>query len=238
MNEAVAWCFPCTSQLCSWKAAKKHIEAASISQSKFKRPKKHMLPSMKTMTTKKGNYCHTDSCFGQSFISNSRFQDLYKINKTTAVLKASKSQTIQPISILFSFLHVFLICMKKCFTENNFYLPLRILDSYSIFVDDLPNDLRYRQIKATFWPYQPYAPLQILKKDQYLIITFEKEETVQKVQKEKDQITLQGKRVTIKQAYKQFKAKLIHLPFSFFSLLILCSLCHHSIDSLCSLLRR
>ena len=63
-------------------------------------------------------------------------------------------------------------------------------------MNDLPINLSYAQIKAAFWPYQTSAPLQILKKEKYLIITFEKEETMWKVLEEKDSITLQGKTVT------------------------------------------
>ena len=76
--------------------------------------------------------------------------------------------------------------MKKCFTENNFYLPLRIMDPKAIFVIDLQKELRYCDIKSTFQSYQPSAPLQIIKKEYYLIITFAKEETMQRVLKEKE----------------------------------------------------
>ena len=92
------------------------------------------------------------------------------------------------------------------------------MDPYSIFVNDLPQNLTYAQIKASCWPYQTTAPLQILKKEKYLIITFTHKETVQKVLRDKEGITLKGKTVTIMRAFKQFKPKVLHLPPSFFSL--------------------
>ena len=81
LNEAVA----CTSQLCSWKATKKHVEPAPMDQICFKRAKKHMLPSTKAKAATKGNYCHPDPCFGQNLISSTQFQELYNINKSAVV---------------------------------------------------------------------------------------------------------------------------------------------------------
>ena len=89
------------------------------------------------------------------------------------------------------------------------------MDAYSIFINDLPTDLTYGQIKAAFWSYQQNEPLQILKKEKYIILTVTKEETVHKVLAEKDAIRLKGKRVSINQARKQFKPTFIHIPPSF-----------------------
>ena len=97
--------------------------------------------------------------------------------------------------------------MKKCsFTLNKyiFHLPRRIMDPTSIFVDNLPPNLTYCQIMAAFWPYQQDAPLQILKKEKFLIITFKKEESVQHILEEKDRIKLKGKHVNIRQAIKKY----------------------------------
>ena len=108
--------------------------------------------------------------------------------------------------------------MKKCsFTLNKyiFHLPRRRMDPTSIFVNDLPTHLTYGQIKAAFWPYQQDAPLQVLKKEKYLIITFSKEETMHKVLAEKESIRLKGKTVTIKQATKKFVPTFVHIPPSF-----------------------
>ena len=89
------------------------------------------------------------------------------------------------------------------------------MDSFSIFVNELPRHLTYGQIKAAFWPFQ-HEPLQICKKENFLIVTFNSEETMQKVLQEKDRIRIQGKRVHIKQAYKKFKPTFIHIPPSLF----------------------
>ena len=88
------------------------------------------------------------------------------------------------------------------------------MDPYSIFVDNLPRNLTYGQIKAAFWPFQQTSGLQILKKEHYLIITFANEETVQRILDEKDRIRLKGQRVNIKQASKRLN--FVHLPPSFF----------------------
>ena len=88
------------------------------------------------------------------------------------------------------------------------------MDPFSIFVDNLPRYLTYCEIKAAFWAFQTTPALQILKKENYLIITFQKEETVQRVLQEKDKIRLKGKRVNIKQATKRLTFILI--PPSFF----------------------
>ena len=77
------------------------------------------------------------------------------------------------------------------------------MDPYSIFVDGLPRHLTYGEIKAAFWSFQPSSSLQILKKEHYLIITFAKEEAVQRVLQEKDKIRLKGQRVNIIQATKR-----------------------------------
>ena len=87
------------------------------------------------------------------------------------------------------------------------------MDPFSIFVDGLPRNLSYGQDKAAFWPFEQ-TPLQILKKEHYLIITFRKEETVQRVLQEKDRIQLKGQRVNIKQASKRLN--FVHIPPSFF----------------------
>ena len=89
------------------------------------------------------------------------------------------------------------------------------MDSNSIFVNELPRHLTYGQSKAAFWLFQ-HEPLQILKKENFIIITFNSEETMHKVLAEKDRIRIQGKRVHIKQAYKKFKPTFIHIPPSMF----------------------
>ena len=90
------------------------------------------------------------------------------------------------------------------------------MDPYSIFVNDLPRHLTYGEIKGAFWPYQTTPALKILKKENYIIVTFEKEDTVQHILQDKDCIKLKGQHVTIKQATKQFIPKYVHLPPSFF----------------------
>ena len=89
------------------------------------------------------------------------------------------------------------------------------MDPKSIFVTDLPNDLTYRDIKSTFCPFQKSQPLEILKKEHFIIITFTHTDTMQRVLKHKDSIQLKGKNVTITQAFRKFKPRHIHLPFSF-----------------------
>ena len=88
------------------------------------------------------------------------------------------------------------------------------MDPYSIFVDNLPRNLSYGQIRAAFWPFQQTSGSQIVKKEHYLLITFTKEETVQRILEEKDRIRLKGQRVHIKQASKRLN--FVHLPPSFF----------------------
>ena len=87
------------------------------------------------------------------------------------------------------------------------------MDPFSIFVDNLPRHLTYSEIKAAFWPFQPTSGLQILKKEKYVIITFSKEETVQRILEERDRIRLKGQRVTIRQATKRLTY--VHIPPSF-----------------------
>ena len=88
------------------------------------------------------------------------------------------------------------------------------MDPFSIFIDDLPPHLTYCEIKAAFWPFQTSSSLQICKKEKYLIITFTKEDTVQRVLQEKDRIRLKGHRVSIKQATK--RPNYVQIPPSFF----------------------
>ena len=85
------------------------------------------------------------------------------------------------------------------------------MDPYSIFINDLPKNLTYGEIKGAFWPYQTTPALQICKKEKYLIITFQKEDAVQQIIEDKDHITIKGKPVSIKQSYSRH----IHLPPSF-----------------------
>ena len=89
------------------------------------------------------------------------------------------------------------------------------MDPFSIFIDNIPPNLTYGQIKGAFWPFQQLPPLLICKKEKYVIVTFEKEETVQDILRVKDHITLKGHKVNIKQAYKQFKPTFVHIPPSF-----------------------
>ena len=89
------------------------------------------------------------------------------------------------------------------------------MDQSAIFVDDLPKNLMYGQIKAAFWPYQPSPPVLILKKEKYLIITFASTEIMERVLSDKANIRIQGKPVSIKQAFKQFVPHYIHIPPSF-----------------------
>ena len=105
--------------------------------------------------------------------------------------------------------------MEIVLTENNFYLPLRIMDPFSIFVGNLPTCLTYREIKDTFYRFQRVLPPISLKKEYFLIITFTNEATMRTVLQHKDSITLKGQRVTFQQAYKKFEPRHIHLPFSF-----------------------
>ena len=90
------------------------------------------------------------------------------------------------------------------------------MDPYSIFVNDLPKNLTCGEIKGAFWPFQTTPSLTILKKEKYLIITVESADTVQQILKEKDQILLKRKKVSIKRAHNMFKPTTIHLPPSFF----------------------
>ena len=145
-------------------------------------------------------------------VSDGRFQHT-NVRRAHEFLKRKKFCKLNFYT--FCYLNVFLLCMKKCFTENNFYLPLRIMDPKAIFVCDLPNELTYHEIKNAFHPFQPSTPLQILKNKHYVLITFETPETMRKVLNNKDSIKLQGKTVTIKQSLKQFQPRKIHLSFSF-----------------------
>ena len=86
------------------------------------------------------------------------------------------------------------------------------MDPCSIFVENLPPNLTYGQIKGAFWPFQQTPSIQICKKEKYLIITFEEEETVKQIIRVKDHIRLKGHKVNIKQAWKQFKPTFIHIP--------------------------
>ena len=85
------------------------------------------------------------------------------------------------------------------------------MDPYSIFVNNLPKDVTYGNIKGALWPYQQYAPLQSCKKEKFIIITFQNEDAVQKIINDKDHITIKGKPVSIEQSYSCH----IHLPPSF-----------------------
>ena len=108
--------------------------------------------------------------------------------------------------------------MKKCsFTLNNyiFHLPRRRMDPYSIYVEDLPKNVTYADINDAFCPLQRSPPLRITKKENYLIIGFEKKETVKRILKHRDSIMLKGKVVTIKQAFVQFQPTYVHIPPSF-----------------------
>ena len=89
------------------------------------------------------------------------------------------------------------------------------MDPTAIYIEDLPKDSTYCDIKDSFCPFQRSPPLQILKIEHYAIITFQKAKTVRKILRKKDQITLKGKTITIKQAYKQFEPIYVHLPPSF-----------------------
>ena len=48
------------------------------------------------------------------------------------------------------------------------------MDSYAIYIEDLPVDTTYCDIKDTFCPFQRTPPLQISKHLHYAIITFQK----------------------------------------------------------------
>ena len=89
------------------------------------------------------------------------------------------------------------------------------MDPYAIYVEDIPKDTTYTDLKDTFCPFQRTPLLQILKKEHYAIITFVKAKTVRKILRRKDQLTIKGKNITIKEAIKQFQPKHIHLPPSF-----------------------
>ena len=88
------------------------------------------------------------------------------------------------------------------------------MDSKAIYVEDLPKNLTYADIKDTFCPFQQSPPLHITKKENYLIIGFEKKKTVKRILKHRDSIMLKGKALTIKQAFKQFQCIYVHLPLS------------------------
>ena len=108
--------------------------------------------------------------------------------------------------------------MKKCsFTLNTyiFYLPRRIMDPCSIYISELPRHLTYAEIKGAFWPFQTTPKLNIIKKENYVIIEFQKEETIQEILQEKDNIKIRGKSINIQPATKKFNPTYVHLPPSF-----------------------
>ena len=90
------------------------------------------------------------------------------------------------------------------------------MDPCAIYVNNLPRHLTYAEIKDAFWPYQTTPKLDILKKENYLLITFKKEETVKQILNDKDHIRLKGEKVTIKPAIKKYKPTFVHIPPSFF----------------------
>ena len=84
-----------------------------------------------------------------------------------------------------------------------------------MYVEDIPKDTTYGDITDTFCPFKRIPPLEIVTKEHYAVITFVKPKTVRKILRKKDQLTIKGKNITIKEAIKQFKPKHIHLPPSF-----------------------
>ena len=89
------------------------------------------------------------------------------------------------------------------------------MDPYSIYVEDLPKDTTYNDLKDTFCKFQRRPPLDIVKKQQYVIITFQSTKTAKKILKKNDQLAAKGKPVTIKEADNKIKPTHIYLPPSF-----------------------
>ena len=83
------------------------------------------------------------------------------------------------------------------------------------YVEDFPNNTTYVDLKDTFCHFQRPPPLDIIKKQFYAIITFEKPKTVQKILKNKDRLTVRDKPVAIKEAYLKITPTFIHIPPSF-----------------------
>ena len=90
------------------------------------------------------------------------------------------------------------------------------MDPYSLYVEDLPADVTFCDIKDTFCVFQRSPPPTIVKKEKYLISTFMKPKTVQKILRRRDTLNLKGQNVTVKEAFVQFRPRNIHLPPSFF----------------------
>ena len=89
------------------------------------------------------------------------------------------------------------------------------MDPYSIYVEGFPKETTYVDLKDTFCKYQRTPPLEIMKKEHYAIITFEKSKTVLQILRKKDQSIVKGKAVTIQEAYKKIAPTYIHIPPSF-----------------------
>ena len=104
---------------------------------------------------------------------------------------------------------------EEMFHFTKFYLPRRIMDPYSIYVEVFPRHTAYNDLKDTLCPFQRSPPLAITKKEHYAIITFQTSKTVRKIMKKKDLLTVKGKTITIKEACNRVKPSYIYLPPSF-----------------------
>ena len=105
---------------------------------------------------------------------------------------------------------------EEMFQFKNFYLPLRRMDPYAIYVEDLLAELTYGDIKDTFGVFQRSPPPTIVRKEKYPIITFMKPKTVRKILRRRDTLKIKGQNVTVKEEFVQFRPRNIHLPLSFF----------------------
>ena len=68
----------CTSQLCAWKASKKHVNPAPIKAINFKRGKKNALPSVTSNTpVSSDHFSVKDPTAGDSGISRDKLHQIY-----------------------------------------------------------------------------------------------------------------------------------------------------------------
>ena len=76
----------CTSQLCTWKASKKHVNPAPIKAINFKRGKKNALPSVTSNTpVSSDHFSVKDPTAGDSGISRDKLKELHQIYSQAAV---------------------------------------------------------------------------------------------------------------------------------------------------------
>ena len=74
-----------TSQLCAWKASKKHVSPAPLSAISFSRPKKGSLPKAQKPVVRNRHFSSFDPTNRKYPISKEDLAELFEINKNAAV---------------------------------------------------------------------------------------------------------------------------------------------------------